>query len=210
MKESSINIIDDLCARYESIESCKKDIIDSLAIIVDAYKSGNKLLTCGNGGSASDSMHIVGELMKAFKIKRPLTSELVEKLNDPYMSNHLEMALPTVSLVSEAALTTAYSNDQAPDLMFAQQVLGHGKENDVLLCISTSGNSKNCVYAAKMAKALNVKVISLTGIKECKLDELSDVAIKAPSDETFKIQELHLPIYHALCLAIENEFFGGN
>lgn len=208
MKNSTIEIINDLCNRYNSLDVCKEQILKSLDIIIYAYKNGNKLLTCGNGGSASDSMHIVGELMKAFKIKRPLNKELVEILDDEYMSSHLEMALPTVSLVSEASLTTAYSNDQAPDLMFAQQVLGHGKRGDVLLCISTSGNSKNCVYAAKMAKALDVFVISLTGEKPCKLDELSDVVIKAPSCETYKIQELHLPIYHALCLAIENEFFG--
>ena len=208
MKNSTIEIIDDLCNRYNSLIICKEQILKSLDIIINAYKNGNKLLTCGNGGSASDSMHIVGELMKAFKIKRPLNKELIEKLDDEYMSSHLEMALPTISLVSEASLTTAYSNDQAPDLMFAQQVLGHGKRGDVLLCISTSGHSKNCVYAAKMAKALDVFVISLTGEKPCKLDELSDVVIKAPSMETFKIQELHLPIYHALCLAIENEFFG--
>lgn len=208
MKNSTIEIINDLCNRYNSLDVCKEQILKSLDIIIYAYKNGNKLLTCGNGGSASDSMHIVGELMKAFKIKRPLNKELVEILDDEYMSSHLEMALPTVSLVSEASLTTAYSNDQAPDLMFAQQVLGHGKRGDVLLCISTSGNSKNCVYAAKMAKALDVLVISLTGEKPCKLDELSDVVIKAPSCETYKIQELHLPIYHALCLAIENEFFG--
>lgn len=208
MKNSTIEIINDLCNRYNSLDVCKEQILKSLDIIIYAYKNGNKLLTCGNGGSASDSMHIVGELMKAFKIKRPLNKELVEILDDEYMSSHLEMALPTVSLVSEASLTTAYSNDQAPDLMFAQQVLGHGKRGDVLLCISTSGNSQNCVYAAKMAKALDVFVISLTGEKPCKLDELSDVVIKAPSCETYKIQELHLPIYHALCLAIENEFFG--
>lgn len=208
MKNSTIEIINDLCNRYNSLDVCKEQILKSLDIIINAYKNGNKLLTCGNGGSASDSMHIVGELMKAFKIKRPLNKELVEILDDEYMSSHLEMALPTVSLVSEASLTTAYSNDQAPDLMFAQQVLGHGKRGDVLLCISTSGNSKNCVYAAKMAKALDVLVISLTGENPCKLDELSDAVIKAPSCETYKIQELHLPIYHALCLAIENEFFG--
>lgn len=209
MKDSSKLIIEDLIGRYNILKDIKNSILDATELFINTYKNGNKVMVCGNGGSASDSMHIVGELMKAFKIKRPLSKELVDALDDPYMSTHLEMALPTISLVSEAALTTAYSNDQAPDLMFAQQVLGHGKKGDLLLCISTSGNSKNCVYAAKMANVLGLNVISLVGKKECKLDDLSKIVIKAPSEETYKIQELHLPIYHALCLAIENEFFGG-
>lgn len=209
MKDSSKLIIEDLINRYSELSNIKDSIIEATQLFIDTYKKGNKVLVCGNGGSASDSMHIVGELMKAFKLKRPLDKKLVEALDDPYMSDHLEMALPTISLVSEAALTTAYSNDQAPDLMFAQQVLGHGKKGDLLLCISTSGNSKNCVYAAKMANALGLNVVSLVGMKECKLDMLSKITIKAPNTETFKIQELHLPIYHTLCLAIENEFFGG-
>ena len=120
----------------------------------------------------------------------------------------LQYGLPAISLVSHTALSTAFSNDQLPEAVFAQQVLGYGMENDILLCISTSGNSKNCILAAKVAKAKELKVISLTGMKDSKLSSLSDVTIKAPEVDTFKIQEYHLPIYHALCLALENEFFG--
>ena len=184
------------------------DIIKATEILIEMYKNGGKVLVCGNGGSASDSMHIVGELMKGFILPRALSDEFKAKINDDELSNALQYGLPAISLVSEAALMTAFSNDQVPDAVFAQQVLGYGKKGDTLLAISTSGNSKNCVSAAKVAKALGLNVISLTGKKTSKLEELSDVTIHASDVETFKIQEQHLPIYHAICLALENEFYG--
>lgn len=208
MKTSSESILNSLVKNYHSLNSCLKDIIKSIELLISTYKNGNKVLVCGNGGSASDAMHIVGELMKSFKLKRPINSDLKQLLNDEYLSNNLEVGLPTISLVTEASLMTAYSNDKAPDLVFAQQVLGYGKRNDLLISISTSGNSKNCVYASKVAKALNMKVISLVGKKECMLDNYSDIIIHAPSEETYRIQEYHLPIYHAICLIIEEEMFG--
>lgn len=208
MKINSLRHIDILVERYPSLESQKKQIVDSCESLIDSYKNGNKLLVCGNGGSAADSEHIVGELMKGFILPRHLSNDLVKKIDDDVLTNALQYGLPSISLVSQTALSTAFSNDQLPTAVFAQQVLGYGKNGDALLCISTSGNSLNCVYAAKVAKALNMKVISLTGEKDSKLKELSDITIQAPSKETFKIQEYHLPIYHAICLAIENEFYG--
>lgn len=208
MKSSSLLHLNTLIERYPSLSVCKDLIVESCEELVKCYKNGGKLLVCGNGGSAADSEHIVGELMKGFILPRKISSDLANKISDDELCSVLQCGLPTISLVSQTALSTAFSNDQLPTAVFAQQVLGYGKKGDALLCISTSGNSLNCVYAAKVAKALDMKVISLTGEKDSKLKELSDVTIQAPSKETFKIQEYHLPIYHAICLALENEFFG--
>ena len=207
MKKSSEIIINNLINRYSKLEVCKQEIIDAVEVLIEAYKGHHKLLVCGNGGSASDSEHIVGELMKGFVKKRTIPDELREKLNDDELSSYLQGALPAISLTVENALSTAFSNDQNPVFCFAQQVYGLGVQNDVLLCISTSGNSKNCVYAGKVAKALNMKLISLTGQKASNLEKISDVTIHAPEIETYKIQECHLPIYHCICLVLENEFF---
>ena len=208
MKNSSLKHIENLIERYPNLKKCQNSIIDATNLIIDSYKNGCKLLVCGNGGSAADSEHIVGELMKGFILPRKLSNELVEAINDSTLTDALQYGLPAISLVSHTALSTAFSNDQLPTAVFAQQVLGYGKKDDILLCISTSGNSLNCVYAAKVAKAIGVKVVSLTGAKDSKLKALSDVTIQANEFETFKIQELHLPIYHSICLAIENEFYG--
>ncbi len=208
MKSNSNSYILSLFERYPSLKCINQQIIDATELIIETFKSNNKLLVCGNGGSAADSEHIVGELMKGFCLPRKISKEFEEKINDKELTDALQYGLPTISLVSHTALSTAFANDQLPTAVFAQQVLGYGKEGDALLCISTSGNSKNCVFAAKVAKALNMKVISLTGEKDSKLKELSDITIQVPSNETYKIQEYHLPIYHAMCLAIEQEFYG--
>ena len=200
--------LETLIKRYPELESCEKEILESYLILEECYKKGGKLLVAGNGGSAADSEHIVGELMKGFVLPRKLNNDLVDKINDKDLTDSLQYGLPAISLVSHTALSTAFANDQLPTACFAQQVLGYGKEGDVLFNISTSGNSVNCVYAAKVANAIGVKTIALTGAKESKLKELSLITIQAPSIETFKIQEFHLPIYHAMCLAIENEFYG--
>ena len=207
MKNSTRNKINDLISRYSQLNICYDSIISATEILINTYENDGKLLVCGNGGSAADSEHIVGELMKGFALKRKLSANLCEKINDTKLTDSLQYGLPAIALDSHSALTTAFSNDQLPEAVFAQQVLGYGKINDTLLCISTSGNSLNCVYAAKVAKALGMYVISLTGKKDSKLLELSDITIQAPEEETYKIQELHLPIYHAICLALENEFF---
>ncbi len=208
MKTNSIAFIDQLLDRYEVLKQCKDGIIQSIEILVHVFSHGGKLLVCGNGGSAADSEHIVGELMKGFVLPRKIDEKLIHRINDRQLSDALQSCLPAISLVSHSALSTAFSNDQLPSAVFAQQVLGYGQKNDALLCLSTSGNSLNCVYAAKVAKALNLKVISLTGEKKSELEAYSDVTIKVPERETYKIQELHLPIYHVICLVLENEFFG--
>lgn len=214
MKESSRFYINQLIERYPNLLSCKDNIEKSVEIMISSYRNGGKLLICGNGGSAADSEHIVGELMKGFILPRKMNSKMYDSLKNSceedanYLYENLQLGLPAISLVSHTALYTAFANDQAPDLCFAQQVLGYGKKEDVLLGISTSGNSKNVVYAVEVAKTLGLKTISLTGKKDSKLSRISDLTIKASSTVTFQIQELHLPIYHAMCLALENEFFG--
>lgn len=212
MKQSTVELINEFNQRYPQLMDLQ--LIDSIEMIKTSYMNGHKLLVCGNGGSASDALHIVGELMKGFKLPRKLNQELIKKLkeqypeNADYYINSLQQSLPAISLVNEVSLLTAFSNDQAPDLVFAQQVLGHGEEGDILLAISTSGNSKNVIYAAEIAKTLGLKVISLTGETGGKLKNLSDILLNVPSRETYLIQEYHLPIYHLICAVLELEFFG--
>ena len=215
MKEKSINHIEELISRYPKLSNIKLNIIKAIEIMKNSTINGGKYLICGNGGSAADSDHIVGELMKGFILDREIASEIekdIKKLfssDADYLINNLQQGIPAISLASHTALTSAFSNDKAADLIFAQQVLGYGQEKDVLLAISTSGNSKNVIHAAQIAKVLGMKIISLTGENGGKLRELSDVLINVPEKETFKVQELHLPIYHIICLVLENEFFGG-
>ena len=184
-----------------------------LEFIRDCYKNGGKLLVCGNGGSAADAEHIVGELMKGFKKARHLASIEVEKLVEidslmgRTLADNLQGALPAIALDGHPALTTAYMNDCEPIICFAQQVYGYGCKNDVLFAISTSGNSRNVLYAVVAAKAKGMVVIGLTGENDSKLSAMSDVCIRVPSTETYQIQELHLPIYHCLCLMLEDYFF---
>lgn len=217
MKELNIKLykhIDLLIERYPSLSEVKNDIIDAYLLLEECYENGGKLLIAGNGGSAADSEHIVGELMKGFKMPRKLNDNEKQKLIDvnqelgEVLANNLQGALPAIALDGHPALTTAYMNDCEPLLCFAQQVNGYGNKDDIFLGISTSGNSKNILYAATVAKAKGMKVIGLTGEKESKLANLADVCIKAPNTETYMIQELHLPIYHCLSLMLEDRFFG--
>ena len=203
-----------LIERYPKLAVCKEDIRKAYELLEAAYSNGRKLLVCGNGGSASDSEHIVGELMKEFKLKRKVYSDQATALKaiDPelgqVLADNLQGALPAICLTGHSSLTTAFMNDANADLVFAQQVNGYGKAGDVFLGISTSGNSKNVLYAAVNAKAKGLKVIGLTGAKENKLMKYADVCIHVPETETYKIQELHLPVYHCLCLMLEEHFFG--
>ena len=204
-----------LIERYPALEICKEDIRKAYGLLESAYSNNRKLLVCGNGGSASDSEHIVGELMKEFKLKRKVFHEQASALKEidiemgTVLAENLQGALPAISLTGHSSLTTAFMNDAMPELAFAQQVNGYGKPGDVYLGISTSGNSKNVLYAAITAKSNGLKVIGLTGQKESRLMELADVCIRVPETETYKIQELHLPVYHCLCLMLEDKFFGG-
>lgn len=214
MEESVKQNLDTLVERYPILKQCQDDIASAYNILEEAYATGRKLLVCGNGGSAADSEHIVGELMKGFKNPRKLSAEQAGKLKavdaelGKVLAENLQGALPAIALDGHPGLTTAYMNDCEPMLCFAQQVNGFGKKGDVLLGISTSGNSKNVLYAAVIAKARGMKVIGLTGQKENKLQHYADVCIHVPQTETYKIQELHLPVYHCLCLMLEEKFFG--
>lgn len=211
MNNNSLKKINTLIDRYPVLACNKQGIIDATDVMIRAYENGNKIMCCGNGGSAADSLHIVGELMKAFVCKRKVNDELKNKFlhceDSDYIINNLQMALPAISLVSEMGLLTAYANDVAPDMNFAQQVFGQGEKGDILFAISTSGNSKNIIYAAEVARAMGITVIGLTGECGGRLKKLADVLINVPEEETFVIQELHLPVYHAICLAIEEHFF---
>ena len=206
--------VDLLTERYPSLACVKQAVIDAYLIMEGSYAEGGKLLVAGNGGSAADSEHIVGELMKSFKLPRKPDADFSEKLKavdaelGSVLSENLQGALPAIALDGHVALTTAYMNDCEPLLCFAQQVNGFGRPEDVFLGISTSGNSKNILFAAVAAKAKGMKVIGLTGEKNSNLAELADVCIQAPNTETYMIQELHLPIYHCLCLMLEERFFG--
>lgn len=206
--------IDLLVERYPKLDVCRQSIEDAYLMLVNCYEHGGKLLVAGNGGSAADSEHIAGELMKRFEKPRPVPEEFAEKLVevDPELglglAKNLEQSLMAIPLVAHEALTTAYINDVDGLGVFAQQLYGFGRPGDVFLGISTSGNSKNVINATVVARADGIKIIGLTGAKGGKLAEVADVVIKAPETETYKIQECHLPIYHCLCLMLEDHFFG--
>ena len=213
-KMKQYTILNDLLSRYPLLKVCEERIEKSFLLLKQSYTDGGKLLICGNGGSAADAEHIVGELMKGFKSPRLLDEASQQKLKDidkeegSLLAENLQGALPAIALDGHPALTTAYINDCNPLLCFAQQVNGYGREGDVLIGISTSGNSQNVIYAAVTAKAKGMKVVGLTGAKDSKLSEFADVCIQVPETETYKVQELHLPVYHCLCLMLEEEFFG--
>lgn len=206
-------MLNELLKRYPCLEKTREDIIKAENALITAFKNGNKLLICGNGGSCADCEHIVGELMKGFLSKRPLSEEQKAKMkancseiNDKYLSL-LQRAVPAIALPSFTALNTAFCNDVEPELVFAQGLMGLGKKDDILLCISTSGNSKNVVAAALTAKALGIKTIGLTGKTGGKLKSICDICVCVPETETFKVQELHLPVYHYLCARVEEKLF---
>lgn len=208
-----MNHLDLLISRYPVLESCREDILKAYERIEESYARGGKLLAAGNGGSAADAEHIVGELMKAFVLPRKLDADICRKLKavdmemGTVLADNLQGALPAIALDGHISLTTAYMNDCEPLLCFAQQVHGYGTDRDVFLGISTSGNSQNILYAAAVAKAKGMAVIGLTGEKESKLSQLADVCIRVPRHQTYQIQELHLPVYHTLCLMLEEHFF---
>ena len=206
--------IDLLIERYPVLADIKDALIDAYLLMEECYLGGGKLLIAGNGGSASDSEHISGELMKSFKLERRISDDLRKKLIeiDPargeQLAKNLQQPLTAIPLVAHEALSTAYINDVDGYGVFAQQMLGFGRSGDVFVAISTSGNSKNVMNATVVARALGVKIIGLTGEKGGELAEAADVIVKAPSSETYMIQELHLPIYHCWCLMLEERFFG--
>lgn len=213
MEASETRYLEQLIRRYPVLEKISPEIYEAYHITVNSIKNGGKILVAGNGGSAADAEHIVGEMMKSFKKKRELPEEMKKKLiavNNSMgdkLAHRLQGSITAIALDGHPALSTAYLNDCEPLMVFAQQVYGYGKPGDALWAISTSGNSTNILYAAVTAKALGMNVIGLTGAKDNQLAKLADVSIMVPETETFMIQELHLPIYHTLCLMLEDHFF---
>lgn len=212
MEKDYVNL---LIQRYPVLEVCKESILDTYKILEECFSNGNKLLIAGNGGSCADSEHIVGELMKGFKLQRKCPSEFSKKLQNIdelrgiQLAEKLQMGLPAIALDGHQALNSAFINDvsNGGEYTFAQQVYGYGKDGDVFLGISTSGNSKNVMNATVVARALGMKIIGLTGKDGGELAKVANVAIVVPSTETYMIQELHLPIYHTICLMLEEHFF---
>lgn len=200
-------IFSELIERYPALSACAEDIYKSYEIMAECLENGGKILCCGNGGSAADCDHFAGELLKGFLKKRPLLEAEKAKFGDKHIANNLQKGLPVISLCAHTALMTAYSNDAESSLVFAQQVYAYAKSGDVLLCFSTSGNSANVIFAAETAIAADVKVISVTGERISPLRRFSDVCINLPESETFKVQELTLPVYHCLAAMIEDKFF---
>lgn len=206
--------IDVLLTRYSQLRPCRESIIKAYEILEECYIKDHKLLIAGNGGSAADAEHIAGELMKRFSKPRPVPGSFAQRLCEvdiqrgPDLAKNLEQGLMAIPLVAHEAMTTAYINDVDGLGVFAQQLYGFGRSGDVFLGISTSGNSRNVMSATVVARALGIKVIGLTGEDGGELAKVADVAIRVPETETYKIQELHLPVYHCLCMMLEDRFFG--
>lgn len=192
-----------LIVDHPALASCRADIAAAADLIVKTYERGGKLLLCGNGGSAADCGHIVGELMKGFKCRRTVTDSRIPA----ELREKMQGALPAISLCSGISITTAFANDVDPSMSFAQMLYGYAKEGDLFVGLSTSGNSQNVVNAARVAKALGLSTLSLTGEAESKLSAISDVTVRVPATETYRVQEYHLPVYHYLCAEAEAHFF---
>lgn len=202
---------EELVKRYPKLESERENVEKSIAAIVQCFQRGGKLLACGNGGSAADADHMAGELLKGFEKKRPLSEALRREIDFQYggsvFSDSLQMGLPVINLTTHTALQTAFANDCDYTSVFAQLVLAYGREGDVLMGISTSGNSENVLRAVAVAKARGIMTIGLTGNTGGKLRQMADISICVPENCTYRVQELHLPIYHAICLAVEDAFY---
>lgn len=212
MQERTKEILNGLTERYPALKVAKNDISAAFEALLASVKNGGKIMICGNGGSAADSAHIVGELMKSFKKTRPIDAKTAARLKEygregARLALSLEGAIPAVALTENGAFLTAFSNDKDASVAFAQQVYGLGEQRDALVCISTSGNSENCVLAAVAAKSTEIKTVALTGAGGGKLASLADVCVKVPETETYKVQELHLPVYHCICAMLEEEIF---
>ena len=212
MKDSSRNIYNELFERYPALTGNKESVLSAFELLKATFENGRSLFCGGNGGSSSDSEHIVGELLKSFKKCRAIDEKTAKNLanygeDGEYLLSKLEGALPATSLISQTGVLTAFANDKSWDAAMAQQLYGLGRAGDCLLVLSTSGNSKNCVYAALVAKAKGIQTIAFTGRTGGKLKDVCDVTICVPEMETYKIQELHLPVYHCLCAMLEEEMF---
>ena len=214
LKLSTIQHLEEMIRRYPELVDMRSVIMETVQAICESYRSGGKILVCGNGGSAADSEHIVGELMKGFVLKREMPVSDTERLrNAGYadwreLADNLQQGIPAIALTGHSSLSSAVLNDNDPYMTYAQQVYGYGKPGDVLLGLSTSGNARNVINAVKVARAFGLVTIGFTGARQSAMDEFCDVMVKVPATETFKVQEYHLPVYHTVCLMVEEELFG--
>ena len=214
MKEIVRKEIDLLFTHYPSLRSCRESILNAYQLLSDCYHAKGLIMVCGNGGSAADAEHIVGELMKGFKWKRPINQEQRQSIQSAFpddsgfFTENLQQAIPAISLVSQTSFSTAFCNDVTAEMIFAQLVMGYGKPGDVLVGLSTTGNSNNVVNACKVAKAFGIHTLGLTGEKESRLSALCDITIRVPAHEVYRVQELHQPVYHTLCAMLEADAFG--
>ena len=206
-----MNYVENMVKRYPELSVCEREVALAVEAFVDCYNAGGKILICGNGGSAADAEHISGELLKGFMQKRPITSEEAEKLASlGDVAEKLQRGIPSVPLTSLSAALSAFANDVDPELVFAQLVFALGRENDLVVGLSTSGNSKNVVKALEVARSLGIKTLAMTGESGGKLASIADITVKVPATETYKIQEYHLPVYHAVCAEAERIIFKEN
>ncbi len=207
-------MLNSLLSRYPQLKDCRGDILTAEKMMLDTYHAGGKILVCGNGGSCADSDHMVGELMKGFLLKRRMDDETAKRFKDTLtdeadrLIETLQQGIPAISIPAQSAVLSAFANDVDAELVYAQLVFGYARKEDLLIALSTSGNSANVVAAAKVAKAMGAKTLALTGAKDSKLSALCDCTVKVPEIETYKIQELHLPVYHYLCASVEDRLFG--
>lgn len=211
LKPSTIAYMNEFITRYPELKKTQGVVTDAVRMICACYRSGGKVMVCGNGGSAADSEHIVGELMKEFILPRHLPEShvnLLKEANCEHLAGCLQQGIPAIALTAHTSIATAILNDTDPQVCFAQQVYVYGRPNDILMALSTSGNSQNILNALKVARAFGLSTLGLSGDRQCAMDELCDVSIKAPATQTYKVQELHLPIYHTICLMAEEELFG--
>lgn len=214
LSEKNQSYIESLIIRYPQLDKCREEIVNSYFVMEECYENGGKVLIAGNGGSAADSEHIAGELMKRFQLPRPVEADFAAKLREidavrgANLAKNLERTLMAIPLVAHEALTTAYINDVDGLGVFAQQLYGYGRNGDVFIGISTSGNSQNIMNATVVARAMGIKVIGLTGTTGGELASVADVTVRVPEEETYLIQELHLPVYHCWCHMLEEHFFG--
>ncbi|HEY3297565.1 MAG TPA: SIS domain-containing protein [Armatimonadota bacterium] len=211
LKPSTLKHLEEFVRRYPALAGNKDSVRRAAEFICKSYRAGGKILVCGNGGSAADSEHIVGELMKEFILPRHLPESDLRKLQEigcSRLAGCLQQGIPAIALTAHTSIATAILNDTDPQVCFAQQVYVYGRPNDVLLVLSTSGNSANVLNAVKVARAFGLTTLGLTGSKPSAIDEHCDVTIKVPADKTFMVQELHLPVYHTICLMAEEELFG--
>lgn len=206
-------ILNEMVQRYPQLWPCSDDVWAAYERIGEAFADGRRLFICGNGGSAADAEHIVGELAKSFVLPRRLSETTRARLAaegdvGAALADGLQSGLPAIPLAASGPLNSAIANDNGAEFVFAQQLIAYGNPGDVLLGLSTSGRSRNVSYAATLARTLSMSVVVLTGRAEGPLSRVADVAVRVPEDETYRVQELHLPVYHALCLMLEERFFG--